>query len=86
MHRDGFSKTLDFLDPISEDLPKGWIFQQREVNFAGCWIMREDRTRDLVTLKSLKWPGFIFFHLLGTPHFGYGYFGNGQANTDIAFM
>jgi len=64
----------NFLDPLSSDLPKG------------CWVVRQDPTGALVTLRSLTWPGYQAFHVPGTTKFGGVYFGDATKNTDLAFL
>ena len=64
----------DFLDAASEDAP------------AGVWALRLDAAQGLVQARSLKWPGYFFYHALGTPRYGGAYFGDGLANTDLPFM
>lgn len=63
-----------FLDPIKGDLP------------IGCWTVRQDASITLVTLRSLKWTGYIAFHVPGTTKFGGVYFGHGQRNEDLPFL
>lgn len=63
-----------FLDPVEGDLPKG------------CWVLRQDPSVALVTLRSLSWPGYVAFHVPGTTRFGGLYFGYAQANRDLPFM
>lgn len=67
-------KTLDFFDPVAQDVPEG------------CWNLQYERGGAVVVLKSLIWPGFTFFHAPGTRNFGYVYSGLGQKNLDLAFM
>mmetsp|Transcript_160428 Transcript_160428/g.389570 ORF Transcript_160428/g.389570 Transcript_160428/m.389570 type:complete len:277 (+) Transcript_160428:63-893(+) len=74
LERAGMVQSTDFLDPLSEDAPRG------------IWAVRVDRAAGVATLRSLSWPGYFFFHELGTGNFGGAYFGYGQANGDIGFM
>lgn len=74
LERRGLVATTDFLDPISEDTPRG------------VWALRVDKARAQATLRSLVWPGYFFFHNLGTARFGGAYFGDGRRNDDIGFM
>lgn len=53
---------------------------------AGIWSTMWDPSHTSVTLRSLYWPGYFFYHLIGTHEFGDAYFGYGTKNTDIAFM
>lgn len=74
LQKEGLSKSLDFLDTIDEDIPKG------------CWSLQEDKVSPLVTLRNLQWPGFYFYHVPSTPYHGYVYFGYGEKNVDLGFM
>ena len=67
-------KTLDFFDPLVEDIPEG------------SWALQYERGGAVVVLKSQIWPGFTFFHCPGTTQFGYSYSGLAQKNMDLAFM
>eukprot|EP01116_Phalansterium_solitarium_P019151 TRINITY_DN5261_c0_g1_i2.p1 TRINITY_DN5261_c0_g1~~TRINITY_DN5261_c0_g1_i2.p1 ORF type:complete len:303 (-),score=101.55 TRINITY_DN5261_c0_g1_i2:298-1206(-) len=73
LEREHLSKTLDFLDPLSDDIPRG------------AWSIRRDATSNVVTIRSLQWPGSYAYHVAGTPNFGYAYFGFGEKNSDIGF-
>lgn len=64
----------DFLDPLEGDLPKG------------CWVARRDHSVELVTLRSLSWPGYMAYHIPGTKKFGGLYYGYGQKNRDLPFL
>lgn len=74
LERAGMVQSTDFLDPLSEDSPRG------------IWAVRVDRAAGVATLRSLSWPGYFFYHELGTGTFGGAYFGYGQRNADIGFM
>lgn len=67
-------KALDFLDPVSIDVPNG------------CWALQYERGGSVAVLKSLLWPGFTFYHAPNTSDHGYLYTGIGQRNADLAFM
>lgn len=54
--------------------------------FAGCWSLQFERGSGLVTLRSLWWNGFVFFHVPGTRRFGHVYVGIGEKNLDLPFM
>ncbi|UJR13588.1 hypothetical protein I4U23_000601 [Adineta vaga] len=73
VHRSVLDKSIHFLDPINEDIPKGWSVQY-------------ERGSGLVHLRSLKWPGMAFFHIPGTNRYGSLYCGIGEENKDLAFM
>lgn len=64
----------DWLDPISQDEPKG------------VWRAHLDTGRNQVTLRSLRWPGYFFFHNISSPKFGGAYFGDGLEAKDLCFM
>ena len=72
--QDGHVKAIDFLDKISTTHPQG------------AWSIFIDPSKSTVTLRSLLFPGYSFFHDIGTKSFGGAYFGDGKKNTDIAFM
>eukprot|EP00164_Ancoracysta_twista_P000564 GFYU01000748.1.p1 GENE.GFYU01000748.1~~GFYU01000748.1.p1 ORF type:complete len:283 (-),score=92.67 GFYU01000748.1:432-1280(-) len=74
MDRELLDKTIDFLDPLSEDGPYG------------CWSLQTDPAKSLVTLKNLLWPGYLFFYNISTRTHGQVYMGHGERNVDIAFM
>ncbi|CAE7691782.1 rsph9 [Symbiodinium pilosum] len=65
----------NFLDSLSDDLPKG------------CWAVRQEPEKSaLVTLRSLMWPGYSAFHVPGTGKFGSVYFGYASKINDLAFL
>lgn len=74
LEREGLSKTLDFLDLVDDDIPKG------------CWGYVEDKAARIITLRSLLWPGAFAFHVLNTASSGYCYFGTGEKNLNLGFM
>jgi len=74
LQREGLSKSLDFLDTIQDDIPKG------------SWVVREGNTTPLVTIRNLLWPGSFFYHVPGTSNHGHCYFGFGDKNVDLGFM
>jgi radial spoke head protein 9 len=74
MDREGAVKDTDFLDPVSEDEPRG------------VWSIRLEASEGVATVRSLRWPGFYFAHRLGTTSFAGAYFGDGVINRDLAFM
>lgn len=67
-------KSVDFMDPIDEDIP------------LGCWSLQFDRGSALTILKNLLWPGYVFFHVPETRRYGSIYFGTGEKNIDLPFM
>lgn len=74
MAREGLVRSSDFLDPISGDTPQA------------IWGLSHDETATKVVLRSFYWPGYTFFHEVGTGTYGGAYFGYGLANRDVAFM
>jgi radial spoke head protein 9 len=66
--------ALDFLDSLADDIPKG------------CWSIQYQKGAACAALRSLHWPGFVFYHALQTPMYGHVYVGTGLANTDLIFM
>ncbi|CAE8620592.1 unnamed protein product [Polarella glacialis] len=64
----------NILDGLDGDQPKG------------CWAVRKDSTSDLVTLRSLSWPGYIAFHVPETKKFGGIYFGYAQKCYELPFL
>ncbi|XP_062407008.1 radial spoke head protein 9 homolog [Sardina pilchardus] len=64
----------DFLDPLSEDIPKG------------SWSIQFERGSSVCVLRSLLWLGLSFYHIPGTPQHGYVYMGTGLKNLDLPFM
>lgn len=52
----------------------------------GAWSLQFSSNKTTVTLRSLQWPGYFFFHRVGTPDFGGAYFGDGRKNVDLPFM
>ncbi|XP_077090902.1 radial spoke head protein 9 homolog [Siphateles boraxobius] len=66
--------ALDFLDPLSEDIPKG------------SWSLQLERGGTVCVLRSLLWLGLTFFHVPQTPQHGYIYMGDGLINLDLPFM
>ncbi len=72
LERDGMLKDSDFMDSIASAVRGSWSIQTRP-----------DRS---VELKSLVWPGYTFFHKLGSAQYGGVYVGDGTKNADLAFM
>lgn len=71
---DGLVKPDAFLDGIATTHPKA------------AWSVSTDPSQRTVTLRSLLYPGYCFFHDVGTANFAGVYIGNGAKNHDIAFM
>ena len=43
-------------------------------------------TSHLVSMRSLQWPGYVFYHKAGTKRFGSLYIGDGLKNDELPFM
>lgn len=74
LNKPGIVRPSEFLDPISDDEPKG------------VWSLCRDASHTMVLLRSFYWPGYFFYHCVETSEYGGVYFGDGIANDDIAFM
>lgn len=66
--------SLDFMDCLEHDIPKG------------SWSVQMERGNALVVLRSLLWPGLTFYHAPRTKNYGYIYVGTGEKNLDLPFM
>ncbi|XP_055981946.1 radial spoke head protein 9 homolog [Sorex fumeus] len=66
--------SLDFLDSLEYDIPKG------------SWSIQMEKGNALVVLRSLLWPGLTFYHTPHTKNCGYIYVGTGEKNIDLPFM
>jgi len=64
----------DFLDPITNDLPRG------------CWRLQSKKSGLEISIKNLLWHGFEFRYQAGNTPFIQGYFGNGIRRNDLVFM
>ena len=71
---EGMVKPEDFLAKAATSHP------------VGGWALQTDSQQTTVTIRSLKYPGYHFFHKAGTACFGGAYVGDGKVNGDIAFM
>jgi radial spoke head protein 9 len=75
MQREESVYNHDFLDSVSEDLPKH------------TWSILKDGTETVANLRSLLWPGFYAYHKVNTgSHFGSIYIGDGIRSNDLPFM
>jgi radial spoke head protein 9 len=70
----GIVRPSDFLDPLTEDQPKG------------VWALAYDNTSTMAVLRNFYWTGYYFYHVIETADYGGAYFGDGLPNVDIAFM
>ncbi|XP_008288915.1 radial spoke head protein 9 homolog isoform X4 [Stegastes partitus] len=66
--------AMDFLDVLSDDVPKG------------SWSLQFESAGRVCILRSLLWLGLTFYHLPGTPQHGYVYIGDGTKHLDLPFM
>ncbi|PWA27889.1 hypothetical protein CCH79_00000071 [Gambusia affinis] len=66
--------AIDFLDVLSDDIPKG------------SWSLQFECASRVCMLRSLLWLGLTFYHVPNTPQHGYIYIGNGLKNQDLPFM
>lgn len=55
----------NFLDDVTNDLPKGQ------------WSVQKDSTHKTAIIRNHVWPGFTAYHTSGTSDFGYCYVGDG---------
>ncbi|XP_062503078.1 radial spoke head protein 9 homolog [Corticium candelabrum] len=67
-------KSIDFLDSIEHDIPKG------------CWSLQLEQGGQIAVLRSLWWIGYVSYHIPNTNSFGSFYTGFGQKNQDLPFM
>ncbi|KAL5008947.1 hypothetical protein ScPMuIL_014528 [Solemya velum] len=74
LHKANLEKSIDFMDVLEDDIPKG------------SWSLQFERGSGLVTLRSLLWLGYVFYHIPGTRKFGSVYVGTGEKNMDLPFM
>ncbi|CAF1373499.1 unnamed protein product [Adineta ricciae] len=89
VQRSTLEKSLQFLDPIDEDVPKGTFvlaIPPNQIAILLGWSVQYERGSGLVQIRSLKWPGMAFFHIPGTNRYGSLYYGIGEENKDLAFM
>ncbi|XP_029281631.1 radial spoke head protein 9 homolog isoform X2 [Cottoperca gobio] len=66
--------AIDFLDVLSDDIPKG------------SWSLQLECASRVLVLRSLLWLGLTFYHVPMTPQHGYIYIGDGTKNLDLPFM
>lgn len=74
LKRTHFNYTTDFLDTLDDIIPLSRSF-----------IIKFERNNEIVIVKSLHWPGMIFYHQLNTALHGFVYFGMGKKNLDLLF-
>ncbi|XP_076016213.1 radial spoke head protein 9 homolog isoform X2 [Genypterus blacodes] len=68
------SPSIDFLEPLSDDNPKG------------CWSLQFECAGRVCVIRSLLWLGLTSFHVPLTTHHGYIYIGDGTKNLDLPLM
>lgn len=71
--RENYNYQTDFLDTIDDLIPANSF-------------KLSTSDRDVCIVRSLKFPGMIFYHKLNTCYQGFFYFGNGLENKDLFFM
>ena len=71
--RSDYNYQTDFFDSIDDLTPKK------------CFSYNLN-DRNICMIRSLMWPGMIFFHKLNTKHQGFFYFGNGRKNLNLLMM
>jgi len=74
-----FQEGIDIFEPISRDEPKG------------VWSIQVERGGSLSIIRSLLWPGYVFYHRPGqkansSSQWGSVYYGNGQRNDNVGYM
>ena len=74
LQKANLDKAIDFMDALDEDVPKG------------SWSLQFERGSAQVTLRSLLWQGYVFYHIPGQRRFGSIYVGTGEKNMDLPFM
>ncbi|KAI5611021.1 radial spoke head protein 9-like [Silurus asotus] len=66
--------AIDFLDVLSDDVPKG------------SWSLQFEHGSRVCVIRSLLWFGLTFYHVPGTSKHGYIYMGDGLKTLDLPFM
>ena len=74
MMRDEAVYNNEFLDEITEDLPKHQ------------WNIAKDCSGTIACVKNLLWPGYYAYHRTCTSVYGNLYIGYGIRNNDLPFM
>ncbi|XP_041832361.1 radial spoke head protein 9 homolog [Melanotaenia boesemani] len=69
-----WSPDIDFLDVLSDDIPKG------------SWSLQFESAGKVCVLRSLLWMGLTFYHVPMTQQHGYVYIGDGMKNLNLVFM
>lgn len=74
LQKEGVTTKLDFLDPITYDMPKS------------IWNVKYDATNDVVYGTNALYLGAMFYHMPESRTWGSIYVGDGNINTNLAFM
>lgn len=74
LQKEGVLTKLDFLDPITYDMPKA------------IWNVKYDAAHDVVFGTNALYLGALFYHVPETKTWGSIYVGDGNINTNLAFM
>ncbi|KAI8622293.1 hypothetical protein BC830DRAFT_1090138 [Chytriomyces sp. MP71] len=69
-----FDETIDIFDAISTDNPRG------------VWTIQSERGGSVSLIRSLLWPGYVFYHTPSPAKWGGIYYGWGLKNHNIGFM
>lgn len=79
LKRPDYNYSTDIFDTIDSLVPANRTFALSvDASAAGCG--------GLVVIRSLYWPGMVFFHKGGSRKHGFAYFGDGRKNVDLLFM
>jgi len=74
VNADALTASTDFLTSCADIVP------------AGSLTCKFDEATSIATWRSLLYPGFMAYSVVGSAVCGYAYVGSGLANPDIAFM
>jgi len=67
-------KPREFLECVGDDVP------------VSSWSLKHDAPNNLVILRSLLYPGYMHFNIVGSNVYGSAYCGTGLKAWDLAFM
>lgn len=76
LKRQDYNFPTDFLDTLDAIIPSA------ETSFS----LTMEKDPGIVIIKSLHWPGMMFYHKTGTSKHGFCYLGDGRKNFDLLFM
>ncbi|XP_036943086.1 radial spoke head protein 9 homolog [Acanthopagrus latus] len=74
LEKGDLNPAIDFLDVLTDDIPKG------------SWSLQRECAGRVCVLRSLFWLGLTSYHVPMTPQHGYIYIGDGTKNLDLPFM